>query len=170
MFEMSFRTVERAGIGEAIEEAVQVFFSGDRNEAEQHFKSHPTGDSTTVLGYLGEELVGILTIRWECRYPHFRERNIPFIHYIEVKWERRGQGIGNALMAEAERVAAERVDDLGICVGIFDAYGPAQRLYVKRGYVPDGCGVCLGHAPLREGQTIEVGHELLIWMLKSLRT
>jgi len=165
---MNFRIVEREGISEAIAESAQVFFSGDRAEAERHFQTHPHGDSTTLLAFLGEELVGILTIRWQSQYPPFRERNIPLIHYIEVKWERRGQGIGNALMAEAERFASARVDRLGICVGLFDAYGPAQRLYVKRGFVPDGRGACQGAEPLREGQIVAIDHELLIWLVKCL--
>jgi hypothetical protein len=40
----------------------------------------------------------------------------------------------------------------GLCVGIFKEYGPAQRLYARRGFVPDGHGVCRAHTPLRHGE------------------
>lgn len=166
---MTIKVIEREGIREAIDETSKVFFSGDRAEAERHFQSHPQGDSSTLLGYRDNELVGILTIRWHSKYPPFREQGIPLVHYIEIKWERRGQGIGNALMAEAEAFASARTETLGICVGLFDAYGPAQRLYVKRGFVPDGRGACRGSEPLREGQTVEVNHDLLLWLVKRLR-
>jgi hypothetical protein len=71
-------------------------------------------------------------------------------------------------MGHAERFASSRVRKLGVCVGIFDAYGPAQRLYVRRGFVPDGRGVCRGHEPLREGERVQVGHDLLLWLVKDL--
>ncbi|HZO89089.1 MAG TPA: GNAT family N-acetyltransferase [Chthonomonadaceae bacterium] len=165
---MEIRIIEREGLPEAIEAVTQTFFSGNRAEVERHFEGHAEGNSSTLLGYDNGELVGILTIRWDCRYPPFRAVGIPFIHYIEIKWERRGQGLGNQLMEYAERFAAQRVGRIGICVGIFDAYGPAQRLYIKRGFVPDGRGVCQGHRPLHEGETVVVDHDLLLWLVKDL--
>lgn len=167
---MDIRIIEREGVDEAIDEAQRAFFSGDRAEVERHFQGHREGNSTTLLGYQGGELVGILTIRWQSNYPPFREHGVPLIHYIEIKWERRGQGLGSELMERAERFASARVRKLGICVGIFDAYGPAQRLYIKRGFIPDGRGVCRGHEPLKEGQTVQVDHDLLLWLVKDLAT
>jgi len=165
---MDIRVIEREGIAEAIAEAAQTFFSRDRAEAERNFDGHARGDSATLLGYQDGELVGILTIRWNSNYPPFREQGIPLIHNIEIKWERRGQGLGAALLTHAERFVALRTRKVGICVGIFDAYGPAQRLYVKRGFVPDGRGVCRGHAPLQENETVRVDHDLLLWLVKDL--
>jgi GNAT superfamily N-acetyltransferase len=165
---MEIRIIERTGIAKAIDEAVQVFFSGEREEAERNFAGHAEGDSSTLLGYEDGELVGILTIRWQSRYPPFRDAGIPLIQNIEIRWDRRGQGLGNQLMEHAERYAAQRVPRIGICVGIFDAYGPAQSLYVRRGYIPDGRGVCRDHEPLREGDAVHVGHDLLLWLVKEL--
>ena len=73
-----------------------------------------------------------------------------------------------ALMEAAERPLATRSRKACICVGLFEAYGPAQRLYARRGYVPDGRGVCEGHRPLRPGERVEIGHHLLLWLLKDL--
>jgi hypothetical protein len=72
------------------------------------------------------------------------------------------------LLAQAELLAAARVAQLGICVGVFDAYGPAQHLYTKRGYIADGRGLCRGHAPVREGETVQIDHSLLLWLVKDL--
>ena len=72
-------------------------------------------------------------------------------------------------MDAAERLTATRAARVCICVGLFTAYGPAQRLYVKRGYIPDGRGVCDGHRPLREGETVTIDHNLLFWLIKDLR-
>lgn len=41
----------------------------------------------------------------------------------------------------AEKIAFERSDEVCIGVGLHGGYGSAQRMYVKRGYIPDGSGV-----------------------------
>jgi GNAT superfamily N-acetyltransferase len=166
---MEIKIIERQGIDEAIDEITPLFFSQDRAEVERNFEGHAEGNSSSVIGYQGGEPVGIITIRWECRYPPFKEQNIPLIQNIEIRWDKRGQGIGYELMEHTERYIATRANRAGICVGIFDAYGPAQRLYVKRGYLPDGRGVCRGHVPLTEGETITIDHDLLLWLVKELK-
>ena len=78
------------------------------------------------------------------------------------------RGIASQLMERAERLIATRARQAGISVGLFDAYGPAQRLYAKRGYVPDGRGVCQAHSPLKHRETVTIDHDLIIWMTKEL--
>ena len=41
----------------------------------------------------------------------------------------------------AEKLAKTRSDTACQGVGLHSGYGSAQRMYVKRGYVPDGTGV-----------------------------
>ena len=55
------------------------------------------------------------------------------------KFQRRG--IGTKLMDVAERIAFSYGDKVYLGVGLHSGYGNAQRLYVKRGYIPDGSGV-----------------------------
>jgi hypothetical protein len=38
-------------------------------------------------------------------------------------------------------LVAERSDVVGLGVGLYPDYGTAQRMYVRRGYLPDGRGV-----------------------------
>jgi hypothetical protein len=51
---------------------------------------------------------------------------------------------------------------------LFDDYGPAQRLYARRGYVPDGRGACQDHRPLSEGARVTMDHDLIMWLTKDL--
>jgi len=44
-------------------------------------------------------------------------------------------------MDQAEQIIAERSDIVGIGVGLYADYGTAQRMYARRGYVPDGHGL-----------------------------
>jgi hypothetical protein len=57
---------------------------------------------------------------------------------------------------------------LGITVGLFDEYGPAQRLYRRRGYIPDGRDACRGQEPLRKGMQVAIDDDLIIWLTKDL--
>ena len=45
------------------------------------------------------------------------------------------------MMDIAEKIAATYADIVYLGVGLHSGYGSAQRMYVKRGYVPDGSGV-----------------------------
>jgi len=57
---------------------------------------------------------------------------------------------------------------LGITVGLFDEYGPAQRMYARRGYIPDGRGACQGQRPLSEGTQVRLDHDVIIWLTEEL--
>lgn len=47
-------------------------------------------------------------------------------------------------MDAAESIAAKYPDTVCLGVGLHSGYGAAQRMYVKRGYIPDGTGVWYG--------------------------
>lgn len=57
----------------------------------------------------------------------------------------RCKGIGTKLMDVAENIASEYADLVYLGVGLYTSYGNAQRMYVKRGYIPDGSGVWYGN-------------------------
>ena len=56
----------------------------------------------------------------------------------------------------------------GIAFGLYADYGAAQRLYIKRGYVPDGRGLHYGVTPARPGQCYRLDDELVLYLLKRL--
>ena len=51
------------------------------------------------------------------------------------------QGIGSLLMDAADMVGFSLSDHIVLGVGLHEVYGYVQKLYVKRGYIPDGSGV-----------------------------
>ncbi len=65
---------------------------------------------------------------------------------------------------------------MGISVGLNQSYGPAQRLYVKKGYIPDGAGMCYDDVPVRTADLRStlwhranvLDHLLTIKMIKNL--
>lgn len=60
---------------------------------------------------------------------------------LAVLPQAQGMGVGSALMDAVEALAAETSDTVCLGVGLHSGYGAAQRMYVLRGYVPDGSGV-----------------------------
>lgn len=81
----------------------------------------------------------------------------------------RRQGVATLLMDGAEQLARDRgIATLGITVGLFDEYGPAQRLYGQRGYIPDGRGACRGQQPLSKGMQVSIDDDLIMWLTKDL--
>ena len=72
-------------------------------------------------------------------------------------------------MDVAERIAGEYADTVYLGVGLHNGYGSAQRMYVKRGYVPDGTGVwyqdriCGPYAPCANDD------DLVLYLSKKLK-
>ena len=54
-------------------------------------------------------------------------------------------------------------------VGLHYGYGSAQRMYVKRGYIPDGTGVWWKGEVLEQYAPCENDDELNIFFTKKLR-
>ena len=151
-----------------IELFTRYVYNMNSNQAYTHFADHADGRGNTFIACISGELAGFVTIRWQSNNPLFRKDTIPLIHHLEVFPAFRRQGVASCLMDEAEQLIATRANKAGITVGLFDAYGSAQRLYAKRGYIPDGRGACKGQAPLTHGETIRMDHDILIWMTKDL--
>ncbi|WP_274365632.1 hypothetical protein [Paenibacillus thermotolerans] len=69
-------------------------------------------------------------------------------------------------MEAIEDVAFQKSDVVGIGVGLFESYGAAQRMYAKRGYVPDGRGVMYREQPVAPGSEVCVDDDLNLYMVK----
>jgi GNAT superfamily N-acetyltransferase len=154
---------------DAVLRFIADWVTGNAGTARDHVADHAGGDGTTLVARLDGQVVGLVTVRWTSRNPAFADRGIPLVHQLAVAPEFRRLGVATALMTSAEQLAAARGRSrVGITVGLFDEYGPAQRLYAKRGYVPDGRGACRGLVPLRQGEAVEVDHDLILWLTKDL--
>ncbi len=71
-------------------------------------------------------------------------------------------------MDAAEETAAGYGDSVYLAVGLHSGYGSAQRMYVKRGYVPDGSGVWYGEAVCPAYGPCRNDDDLVLYFLKRL--
>jgi GNAT superfamily N-acetyltransferase len=138
-------------------------------EARRYLADHAEPDGISLIATSGSDAVGYLAIVWEPSYTGFQSRGIPLVHQIAVGGPWRRRGVATLLMDAAETVARDRgTSTLGIAVGLFDEYGPAQRMYARRGFIPDGRGACQGQRPLSKGMQVTMDHDLIIGLTKDL--
>ncbi len=114
------------------------------------------------------EFAGYVTLVWLSDYPVFRQRNIPEIVDLNVLKRYQRRRIASALLDAAEKRAGERSLVVGLGVGLTGDYGAAQRLYVRRGYVPDGSGAWSGGKALQIGDQLQVDHDLTLYLMRPL--
>jgi len=122
-----------------------------------------------LVAFIEEKFAGYLTICWSSTYPPFREAMIPEIVDFNVLPQYRRQGIGTALMDKAENEIAKLFRVTGIGVGMDADYGAAQRLYVLRGYVPDGRGLHYQDHYPKHGEQVTVDDGLALYFTKELK-
>ncbi|MBI1257676.1 MAG: GNAT family N-acetyltransferase [Chloroflexi bacterium] len=105
------------------------------------------------------------------QYTLYRKLGIPEIQDLNVIPAARRRGVATALIDHCENLVRERGgDQVGISVGLYADYGPAQRLYIKLGYVPDGYGVTYDRAAVTPGEIRPIDDNLCLMMVKTLST
>jgi GNAT superfamily N-acetyltransferase len=100
----------------------------------------------------------------------FREKGWPEIVDFGVLEKHRRKGIGSKLMDVAEQIAGQYADMVWLCVGLHSGYGSAQRMYIKRGYIPDGTGVWYRGKPCEQyAAEIANDDDLVLFLSKQLK-
>lgn len=112
-----------------------------------------SGKCISLIAEYKGAVAGYINIYPNSAWGAFAHRGYSEIIDFGVLEKFRKNGIGTKLMDAAEKIAAEYSDTVYLGVGLHSGYGSAQRMYVKRGYVPDGTGVWYGEiiaAPYKE--------------------
>jgi Acetyltransferases len=151
-----------------------AFAEQDWNKSVEQFERYlrecGEGKRDILLAEINAEFAGYVTVDWQPESAFFNERSIPEIADLNVLVKFRNRGIGSRLLDEAEQLVSSKSYEIaGIRVGLTADYGSAQRLYIKRGYVPDGCGISQHGRFLRHGDIITVDDDLTIGFTKSLK-
>lgn len=133
----------------------------------RYFAEQQAGTRTVLTAWVEERFAGYLTIVWQSDYTPFREARVPEIRDFNVLPNLRRMGIGTALMDAAEARIFEHSPIVGIGVGMTQDYGAAQRMYVQRGYVPDGRGLMTHEQPIAYGVPVLVDDDLVLFFTKT---
>jgi len=165
---VSIRLLESSDIQPIAEAFARLGWHKPASQYEKYLSEQDAGERVVLVALADDVFAGYVTICWRSYYPPFRVVGIPEIVDFNVLPDYRRQGIGTLLMDEAERRIAEVSSVVGIGVGMTADYGSAQRMYVKRGYIPDGRGLTAGDVPVDYGKQVLVDDDLCLWFTKEL--
>ena len=120
-----------------------------------------------IAVYKGE-IKGLCTLVLEPEEGPYGGQKIPEIVDLCVFFDKHNLGIGSKLLDVCESEAAKICDKVYLGAGLHSGYGTAQRMYVKRGYIPDGSGVWWNGKNLPQYAECVNDDELVLYMLKEL--
>ena len=132
----------------------------------RYFKEQESGEREVLVAEVEGALAGYITILSCAKQGPFAEI-YPELSDFNVFEPFQNQGIGNLLLEEAEKRVKLISDKVTLGVGLHSGYGPAQRLYMKRGYIPDGTGVWYQNQPLEMNATIQNNDDLVLYLSKK---
>lgn len=112
---------------------------------------------------------GYINLYYQPEHGPFAGSGIPEIVDFGVLEKYRRRGIGSKLMDAAEKLAGGFSDTVCIGVGLHSGYGSAQRMYVKRGYLPDGSGVWYENQPCPPYAVCRNNDDLVLYLSKRLK-
>jgi len=142
---------------------------GDRSESLRLYYNEQDADKRNVLVAEYKQMpAGYLTLVPNAVMGPFAGKNIPEVVDFNVLPQYRRLGIGSHLMDSVEDVAKTKSTQITLGVGLYSDYGSAQRMYAKRGYIPDGSGIWYGDKNLTPGETCINDDDLNLYFSKQL--
>ncbi len=164
---IGIRPMTRGGIGLIYEGLTGHDVGKPLDYIERCWEENEKGERFTLLAFHEHDFAGWGHVVYKSHYPYFAENEIPEIQNFDVIPPFRRRGVGSRLIEALEAQAFERSDTVGIGFGLYADYGNAQRLYVKRGYVPDGKGLMYGNRPVEPGGQVRVDDDLVLYLTKA---
>ncbi len=136
---------------------------------ENYYWDQEEGRRLVFIAEYEGRVTGQCTLDLEPKEGPWVGRGYPEIVDLTVFFDIHGKGIGSRLLDVAEEEAAKISDVVFLAVGVHSGYGPAQRIYVKRGYIPDGSGVWYQGKVLEQYAPCVNDDDLLLFLSKDLR-
>jgi len=134
---------------------------------EHCWQENVSGGRVTYIAFCEGNFAGWGHVVYTSGYAYFAENGIPEIQNFDVIPPFRKRGIGQLLIEAIEERAFATSDTIGIGFGLYASYGAAQRLYVKRGFIPDGRGVMYNNVPAEPGRQVVVDDDLVLYLTKT---
>ena len=134
----------------------------------RYFLEQESGEREVLVAEIDGAVAGYVTILPSAKHGPFAEV-YPELSDFNVFEPFRNQGIGNQLLEEAEKRVKFVSSKVTLGVGLHLGYGPAQRLYIKRGYIPDGTGVWYRNKSLEMGASCQNDDDLVLYLSKDLQ-
>ena len=132
-------------------------------------KDQAAGKCVSLAAEYRGQVAGYVNVYPNALAGAFGGRGLPEIVDFGVLEKYRRRGVGTKLMDVAEEIAARYAPAVYLGVGLHSGYGSAQRMYVKRGYIPDGSGVWYGDKPCEPYAAAVNDDDLILYLSKVLK-
>ena len=162
----SIRKLQAFDINDLSQGFISQGWPGREEILARYFLEQECGEREVLVAEVEGALAGYITILPCAKQGPFAKIH-PELSDFNVFEPFQNQGIGNFLMEEAENRVKFFSDKVTLGVGLHSGYGPAQRLYIKRGYIPDGSGVWYRNQPLEMNATIQNNDDLVLYLSKK---
>ena len=163
----SIRKMQESDIKDLSRGFISQGWPGREEILTRYFKEQESGEREVLVGEVEGAVAAYITILPDAKQGPFAGM-APELSDFNVFEPFQNQGIGNLLLEEAEKRVRLISDKVTLGVGLHSGYGPAQRLYIKRGYIPDGTGVWYqNHQPAMNAVCEDIG-ELVLYLSKNL--
>lgn len=140
----------------------------ERKTYSNYYKEQETGKRKVFIAEYENQVAGICTLVLEPTEGPFGGKGMPEIVDLCVFFYLHHMGIGNKLLDVVEAEAFKLSNEVYLAVGVHSGYGIAQRMYIKRGYIPDGTGVWYQNKQLEQYAVCCNDDDLLLFLSKKL--
>lgn len=144
-------------------------WSADVGKYESRLQHQSEGKAISLVAEYHGNVAGYINIYPDSEWGAFAGQGYPELVDFGVLEKYRRNGIGSKLMDIAEQIASEYADIVYLGVGMHAGYGSAQRMYVKRGYIPDGSGVWYGDKVCEQNADCRNDDDLVLYLSKKLK-
>ena len=165
--ELVIRNMEEADVQVFFDEYTAQGWHPDIEYDRMRLRDQAEGKCIALTAVYHGQPAGGLYLYMTAHEGPFKDKACPEIVDFNVLKKYQRCGIGNRLMDAAERIAAQHADTICLGVGLSREYGTAQRMYVKRGYVPDGSGVWYQGRQCVQYETVCTGDDDLVLFLSK---
>jgi GNAT superfamily N-acetyltransferase len=127
-----------------------------------------SGEFELLVAHVAPALAGYCLVSWSSTYPPFAADGVPEVVDLNVVADQRRRGVGRQLLKSAEELISARSRIAGLRVGLYADYGPAQQMYVRYGYVPDGRGLSVRGRLVPPGSILLLDDDAVIALTREL--
>ncbi len=168
--ELLIRTMEEADDKDFFETFTAQGWHPEQGNWLKRLQDEADGKCITLTAVYKGQPAGYVYVYRKANEGPFKEKGWPIIVDFNVLEKFQRKGIGSRLMDVAEKIAGEVADTVCLGVGVCDSYGSAQRMYIKRGYIPDGSGVWYQDKQCVQYETVcTVDDDLILYLYKELK-
>lgn len=166
--DIRIRTIRESDASAICREEIAQGWSQTEDKYKNRIADHVRGKSISLVAEYKGNVAGYINIYPNSEYGAFANKGYCEIVDFGVLEKYRCHGIGSKLMDMAEKIAASYADTVYLGVGLHSGYGSAQRMYCKRGYIPDGTGIWYDDEIAKPHEMYSNDDDLVLYLSKKL--